>query len=225
VEVAPRLLELGKTEDDGQAPQPPPHQAGERVTDLRATASRPLGQAVSRAGLHCCRHHRTSNSKPAQQRTATQPGSARTAQQQPGSARTAQQEPGSARAAAAGSRRAARTAACRVGDLATWGLGLGLRGGGEPAAGIPGRFTKSPRRRKTATRVTRLGFLWGLADWEFGSLGVGRPDGSLCARGRDIGLAVANGKMGWVYCNSWSVTRLVMQRAYSCLVTGLFMPC
>jgi hypothetical protein len=118
VEVAPRLLELGKTEDDGQALH---HRRTRRVS-----GSGIYDQSATRLGGQPCRAAGTTAPDSAAEDGQTQPGSARTAQQQPG---------------------AARTAVCRVGDL-----GLGLRGGGEPAAGSPGRFTKTAEDGD-ATRV------------------------------------------------------------------------
>jgi hypothetical protein len=192
--------------------QAPPHV--QLQTRQRSRGRDPPAQCRIRGAEDCCRHHRRAVQDP-----------------------PTQQQLGSARAAAAGSRRAARTAACRVGDFRTLplgDLGLRLRRCGEAGSRPPGSQEARTIHQESktaedgdASHTIRVFVGTGLADWESGSLGVGlgRPDGSLCARGRDIGLAVANGKMGWVYYNSWSVTRLVLQRAYSCLVTGLFVPC
>jgi hypothetical protein len=143
----------------------------------------------------------------AQQRT----GSARAVQDPPcrgllqapppcsaGSARAAAAGLGSARAAADGSQRAARTAACRVGDFRTGvgDLGLRLRRCGEAGSRPPGSQEARTIHQESktaedgdASHTIRVFVGTGLADWESGSVGVGlgRSDGSLCARGHWAG--------------------------------------
>jgi hypothetical protein len=83
--------------------------------------------------------------------------------------------------------------------LGTWGWGAGSR--------PPGAQDDSPRRR-TADRITggrdatRVFVGLGTGSWD-GRTGASVDLGFLCvvARGREIGLAVANGKVGWACCN------------------------
>jgi hypothetical protein len=180
------------------------------------SATRPGGQAPPP-----CRIQLQSPNQTAQQRTAVQRTAAGSqapppcsagcqdppAQQQLGWDPPAQQQPG------AGEPPAQQLAALGTSGLGlgTWGCGVALaplRGAGRRDPRRPGRFTKSPRRRKTATRVTRLGFLWGL-DLPTGSLGLWELDldgrTGLCAL-VGIGLAPGSGKwqdgLGrWVYYN------------------------
>jgi hypothetical protein len=155
------------------------------------SATRPGGQPCS-AGLHCCRHHRTSNSKPdSAAEDGIRPRSAGSAVQRTAAGTTAvqcrirprssswdppaQQQPGAGEPPAQQLVALGTSGLCHLG---TWGCACavaGRRGVGRRDPKRPGRFTKSPRRRKTATRVTRLGFLWGL-DWPTGSLGLWELD-------------------------------------------------
>jgi hypothetical protein len=192
-----------------------------KTTDLRASGLRPIGHSARRPAVQCriqlqtrqrsrgrdppaqcrirraedcCRHHRRAvQDPPAQQQLGWDPP----AQQQTGAS-----EPPAQQLAALGTSGL---------GLGTWGCACavaGRRGAGRRDPRRPGRFTKSPRRRKTATRVTRLGFLWGL-DWPTGSLGLWELDldgrTGLCAL-VGIGLAPGSGKwqdgLGrWVYYN------------------------
>jgi hypothetical protein len=175
-----------------------------KTTDLRASGLRPVGHSARRSGTTAVQDP-TPKSKPdsaAEDRRAEdccrQSGTTAVQCRMPGPARAAAAGLGSARAAAAGSRRAARTAACRVGDFRTGVGDLGLRRCACVVAGSrpPGsqEAWAIHQESKTAedgdaSHTIRVFVGTGLADWESGSVGVGlgRPDGSLCARGHWAG--------------------------------------
>jgi hypothetical protein len=199
-----------------------------KTTDLRASGLRPVGHSARRPAVQCKIQLQTRQRHSAAE-DGIRPRSAGSAVQRTAAGTTAVQcriRPRSSSWAGIRPCSSSREPASRphsslphwgLPDFATWGLGLGTwgcacavagrRGAGRRDPRRPGRFTKSPRRRKTATRVTRLGFLWGL-DWPTGSLGLWELDldgrTGLCALvAVTLGwhLAVANGKMGWVYYN------------------------